>query len=146
MCHVAAWSVSDKADCPGCLFRGDLFVELDESGRIVGSAIINQIQVKDAYVHGAWLRDSEDDDVMVLHTLAISPRASSRGWGKKFVAFYEEYAKKKGCHDLRMDTNERNLRARAMYRSLGYREIGCVPTVFNGIAGVNLVLIEKVLE
>ena len=42
-----------------------------------------------------------------------------------------------------MDTNARNEAARAMYRKLGYREIGIVPTVFNGIEGVQLVLLEK---
>jgi len=42
-----------------------------------------------------------------------------------------------------MDTNSRNLRARAMYKKLGYREIGIVPCVFNGIEGVQLVLLEK---
>ena len=30
-----------------------------------------------------------------------------------------------------------------MYKRLGYQEIGIVPTSFNGIPGVNLVLIEK---
>lgn len=44
-----------------------------------------------------------------------------------------------------MDTNERNSRARAMYVKLGYKEIGIVPTVFNGIPGVGLVLLEKAL-
>ena len=42
-----------------------------------------------------------------------------------------------------MDTNERNKRARAMYSKLGYKEAGIVPTVFNGIEGVGLVLLEK---
>ena len=42
-----------------------------------------------------------------------------------------------------MDTNERNEKARAMYRKLGYREAGIIPTVFNGIPGVGLVLLEK---
>ena len=45
-----------------------------------------------------------------------------------------------------MDTNERNARARTMYRALGYEEIGIAPTVFNSIPGVNLVLLEKKLE
>ena len=31
-------------------------------------------------------------------------------------------------------------------RPAGYREIGIVPTVFNGIPGVGLVLLEKNLE
>jgi ribosomal protein S18 acetylase RimI-like enzyme len=42
-----------------------------------------------------------------------------------------------------MDTNVRNERARTMYRKLGYKEIAIVPTVFNGIPNVQLVLLEK---
>ena len=44
-----------------------------------------------------------------------------------------------------MDTNVKNARAREMYKKLRYKEIGVIPTVFNGIEGVNLVLLEKKL-
>ena len=47
--------------------------------------------------------------------------------------------------ELRIDTNARNVAARAMYKKLGYKEIGIVPTVFNGIPDVQLVLLEKYL-
>ena len=33
---------------------------------------------------------------------------------------------------------ERNLVARSLYKELGYHEEGVIPTVFNGIEGVNL--------
>ena len=62
------------------------------------------------------------------------------------MEFYEEYAREQGCLYLRMDTNERNTVARAMYRGMGYREAGIVPCVFNGIPGVNLVCLEKKLR
>jgi len=62
------------------------------------------------------------------------------------VAFYEQYALQNGCFYLRMDTNARNTRARALYKSLGYTEPDIVPCVFNGIPGVQLVLLEKKLE
>ncbi|MDO5541032.1 MAG: GNAT family N-acetyltransferase [Eubacteriales bacterium] len=123
------------------LQRGDLFAAEDD-GRLVGTAIINRQQV-DVYKEGKWQYPASDDEVMVLHTLVISPKVSGKGYGKKFVRFYEQYALKNGCSCLRMDTNERNLRARAMYRKLGYNEIGTVPCVFNGIEGVGLVLLEK---
>ena len=123
------------------LVRGDLFVA-EANGRIVGAAIINQIQV-DAYAGAAWQYDAPDDEVMVLHTLVISPQEAGKGYGKAFVAFYEEYALLHGCPYLRMDTNEKNTRARAMYKGLGYAEIGIAPCVFNGIDGVQLVLLEK---
>ena len=120
---------------------GELFVET-EDGRVIGAAIINQKQV-DVYSEGNWQYPAQDNEVMVLHTLVISPSESGKGYGRKFVGFYEQYALSNGCHYLRMDTNARNKAARAMYRKLGYREIGIVPTVFNGIEGVQLVLLEK---
>ena len=126
------------------LDRDDLFV-MTENGRVVGAAIINQAQCE-GYETGAWQDPASDDEVMVLHTLVISPHAARRGFGRAFVAYYEDYARKAGCRYLRMDTNEKNSRARAMYKQLGYREIGVIPTVFNGIEGVSLVLLEKKLS
>lgn len=68
------------------------------------------------------------------------------GIGSGFVKFYENYAGKCGCSVLRMDTNEKNSAARRMYAKLGYIESDMVPCVFNGIDGVNLVLLEKKLQ
>ena len=130
-----------RATAEAALGRDDLFV-MEEGGRVIGAAIINQIQV-DVYALGYWQYPAPEDEVCVLHTLVISPEASRRGLGKAFVRFYEDYALAHGCRELRMDTNERNAAARAMYRKLGYRETGIVPTVFNGIPDVRLVLLEK---
>ena len=132
-----------EATARAALVRDDLFV-LEHDGKVVGSAIINQSQC-DGYERADWQYPAEDCEVMVLHTLTISPQAAGKGCGKAFVAFYEQYAREQGCKYLRMDTNVKNARARAMYEKLGYREIGVIPTVFNGIEGVNLVLLEKVL-
>lgn len=123
------------------LRRGDLIVA-EEDGVIVGTAIINQLQV-DVYENAGWQYEAPNAEVMVLHTLVISPKAARKGYGTAFVKFYEEYALSQGCPYLRMDTNARNTQARALYRKLGYREIGIVPCVFNGIDGVQLVLLEK---
>ena len=123
--------------------RGDLFV-LEDNGKIAGTAIINQLQC-DGYETAVWEYPAADHEIMVLHTLVIDPAEAKRGFGKAFVSFYEDYARQKGCRFLRMDTNVKNARARAMYKRLGYQEIGVIPTVFNGIEGVNLVLLEKKL-
>lgn len=125
------------------LERDDLFVE-ELDGIVVGTAIINQLQV-DAYAGAPWKYEAQDDQVMVLHTLVIDPQASDHGLGRTFVAFYEQYAKEHDCPYLRMDTNIRNTRARAFYQKLGYKEIAVVPCLFNGLTGVKLVLLEKKL-
>ncbi len=133
-----------KATAEEALIREDLFVA-ESDGEIVGTAIINQIQV-DSYKDGKWQYEAKDNEVMVLHTLVISPKEGKKGYGKEFVGFYEKYAASNDCPYLRMDTNAKNERARAMYKKLGYNEIGIVPCVFNGIPKVGLVLLEKKLD
>ena len=125
------------------LERGDLFVMLDD-GNVVAAAVINQTQVYE-YKDAAWKHAAEDREVMVLHCLVVDPLEGGKGYGRAFVAFYEDYARRHGCPVLRMDTNRRNARARKMYAGLGYREIGIVPCDFNGISGIELVLLEKPL-
>ena len=132
-----------RATAEAALQRGDLFV-MEENNQIYGSALINQIQV-DVYEGAPWEHDVPPDQVCVLHTLVIDPAVQHRGLGRAFLEYYEDYARAHGCCYLRIDTNARNERARAMYKKLGYREIAVVPTVFNGIPDVNLVLLEKYL-
>ena len=125
--------------------RDDLFVYENEEKFVESSEIINKNQV-DVYKIGKWKHKADDDKVMVLHTLTVDPSSSHRGIGRKCVEFYENYAKKNNCVELRIDTNEKNIIARQFYKKIGYEEIGIVPTVFNGIPNVNLVLLEKYLE
>lgn len=125
------------------LSRDDLFVMVDE-GKIVAAAVINQIQV-DEYKYAAWKHSVKDNEVMVLHCLVVDPFQKKKGYGKAFVAFYENYAKQHNCVALRMDTNARNTRARNLYQKLEYEEIGIVKCVFNGIPDVQLVCLEKYL-
>ncbi len=133
-----------KATAEAALERDDLFV-VEKDGEVLGSGIINRIQV-DGYAQAQWEHEADEEQVCVLHTLTVSPRAGRMGLGTQFVAFYEAYARANGCFELRIDTNERNLVARKMYRKLGYKEIAIVPVVFNGIPDVNLVLLEKYLK
>ena len=133
-----------RATATAALDRDDLFV-LCEDGLVRGTAIINQIQV-DVYAGAPWQYEAPDERVCVLHTLVIHPAAKGRGLGRAFVAFYENYARARNCPALRIDTNARNSIARAFYKGLGYREIAVVPTTFNGIPGIDLVLLEKHLE
>ena len=121
----------------------DMFV-LEKDGKIVACGRINYEQV-DCYAAGNWQYDAAPDQVMVLHTLVVDPAESRNGYGSQFLHQYEAYATANNCPYLRLDTNARNVRARAFYQKHGYREIGSVPCVFNGIAGVELILLEKKL-
>lgn len=121
--------------------RGDMYVA-EMGGSVIAAGIINQIQV-DVYADCEWKWIAPDDDVSVLHTLVVDPSACGQGIGPAFVKFWEDLARESDCSVLRLDTNAKNTRAREMYAKLGYTESAVVPTVFNGIPGVDLVLIEK---
>jgi len=124
--------------------KNELFV-LEEGGRVLAAAGINREQMPE-YASCQWAYNVPDCEVMVIHTLVVDPDSSGCGIGSKFVRFYEELALKCDCHYLRMDTNEKNAAARALYKKLGYNEQGVIPCVFNGIDGVQLVCLEKKLE
>ncbi len=126
------------------LERDELFVLVD-GGVVAASARINQSQGEE-YRRAAWKTDAPDEEVMVLHTLAVDPELRGKGYGTRFVNFYEKYARERGCPYLRIDTNEINAVARRLYARLGYSEADIVPCVFNGIPDVNLVCLEKTLE
>ena len=134
----------EKETALNALCRDDLFV-IEENNRIVGSAILNKIQV-DVYAKADWQYKANSSEVMVMHTLAVDPEMKHRGYGKSLIRFYEDYALKNNCPYLRMDTIDINFVARRLYQSMGYKEIGIMPCVFNGLEGTNLVLLEKCLK
>ena len=126
------------------LERGDMYVA-EYDGKVAATGIINRTQVN-VYLDCDWEYKASDDKVCVLHTLAVDPEVRGLGIGPAFVRFYEETGKAWGCEVLRIDTNARNRMARKMYAKLGYIETDIVPTVFNGIRDVDLVLMEKRIE
>lgn len=132
-----------RATAEAALERNDLYVA-EQDGAVVGTAILNHLQ-GDEYIDAPWQFAADDDHVLVMHTLVIDPAAKSHGIGTAFAQFYERTAREQGCTALRIDTNKRNIAARRLYAKLGYKEIAIVPCQFNGIPGVELVLLEKAL-
>ncbi|MGN0282923.1 MAG: GNAT family N-acetyltransferase, partial [Prevotella sp.] len=120
-----------KSTAEEALGRDDLFV-YEKDGAVLGSAIINRQQL-DCYGKAKWTIKAEDKDVMVLHTLTISPSSARNGIGHEFVSFYEEYARNNHATVLRIDTQEQNTVARRFYAKLGFKETDIIKTPFQGL-------------
>lgn len=123
------------------LAEGSLYVaELE--GEIVATGRINQTQGEE-YAAGRWSEDVPPEQVLVLHTMMVAPEYQGRGIARFIVSEYAAMARQMGCTWLRLDTNRINAPARALYRKLGFREVGEVLCNFCGLPDVCLVLLEK---
>ncbi len=123
-------------------FASESLYVLEEDGQVLAVGRIDRNQLP-AYADADWMFPASDEEVLVLHTLVVDPAAKGQGRGRAFMHFYEDAANTLGCKCLRIDTNVRNLRARRLYQSLGYREAGIIPCTFNGLEGVQLLCLEK---
>ena len=121
----------------------ELYV-LEEDGEVLSAMRINRVQ-DPAYAQASWHFPAPDGQVLVMHTLVVSPRGKGRGYGARMEAYFEQCAREQNASVLRIDTNARNAFARGFYRRLGFREAGVVPCSFNGIPDVHLVCLEKAL-
>ena len=111
-----------RATAQAALDDGALFV-LEDDGVLVAAGRIDQVQVP-VYAQVPWQYAAPPEQVLVLHTLVVDPTIAGHGYGTQFVRFY----------------------ARRLYARLGFREAAIVPCTFNGIAGVELVCLEKRLD
>lgn len=73
------------------------------------------------------------DDLAHLNLLAVDPGHRRRGVGRRLVTWLEESALTAGTFIIGLELRAQNEAARAFYRSLGYRELGCVPGYYQGI-------------
>ena len=80
-----------------------------------------------------WLLDEEDvpvamivlednDDHVHIFSIAVEPSAQSSGFGRRLLAFAEEFARKSGHDHLTLVTNARMERNIGIYKRAGYSE------------------------
>ena len=116
----------------------------EENGTIFAAVNLNGIQLPE-YDRIPWQFEARSEQVMVIHTLVISPRFSGRGKAREMVAFCEEEGRRQGKTVMRLDTYEGNHPANAMYPKLGYRFAGHARFLFQGFLDEVLNCYEKQL-
>lgn len=124
----------------------DLYVMTDSEWgeEIVASAVINHNPLPE-YKAGRWFQPDSYDRILILHTLVVNPVHMHKGYATAFVEYFEQLGRDSGCDRVRLDTQAIDIPARRLYHKLGYVEADRVGCEFKGIAGIDLVLIEKML-
>lgn len=101
---------------------GSMYV-FEENGEILASVIIDGRQPAE-YGGVSWTCAAAEDEVFVIHTLCVSPRAAGRGVGTAAVRFAAEMGRQNSKKTVRLDTGVRNLPAVRLYEKLGFHRAG----------------------
>ena len=73
------------------------------------------------------------EDVAHLNLLAVDPAHRRRGIARALVRWLEETALTAGTFIIGLELRAGNEPARALYRALGYRELGQIPGYYQGV-------------
>jgi ribosomal protein S18 acetylase RimI-like enzyme len=94
---------------------------LSKNREIVGIVIINEKQ------NSGWEKinwNYNNENILVVHSLAINTKYQKQGYGKYLLKFCEIFAKENGYKLIRLDTYSGNEGANKLYRNEGYEKAG----------------------
>ena len=94
-----------------------------ENGQIVGAMAVTMYQGDD-YHPIEWLQSLKDNEVAVIHILAVSPDYQGKGIGTMMISESIRLAKTNGMKGIRLDALASNTPAHKIYRNLGFEYRG----------------------
>lgn len=101
---------------------GNMYV-FDEAGDILASVIIDSCQPAE-YETVPWNCNAGTGEVVVMHTLCVSPQAGGRGIGAGAVRLAVDLGRKNGKKTIRLDTGKQNIPAIKLYEKMGFHKAG----------------------
>ena len=107
-------AVAEEALAAECLYVARL------EGEVAGTVTLNHAEPP-AYAAAAWKISQE---AAVVHTLAVHPRYFRSGVGRALMEYAVAWAGAQNCRAVHLDTYEKNMPAKALYESLGFRFCG----------------------
>lgn len=132
-----------RADAQEGLDAGELYVA-ERGGEVVGTMICLHRQ-GEVYRSVQWAVEY-DVPVMVMHVVAVHPRAFGSGVGEALMAHAQQLAREQGLRAIRLDTYEKNLPAARLYERCGFQRRGRVDLGLEETTGLKwFFAYEKVL-
>ena len=107
----------------------NLFV-LKVNAEIAGSIILNH-EPEAAYSQATWGIEADYNDIIVIHTLVVSPKYMKHGVGKRLMDFARTYSVKEAIKTIRLDVSIHNTPAISLYENCGYKYLETVDLGLN---------------
>lgn len=103
--------------------RQGMMYYTEEGGSITAAVAVTPYQTDD-YHETDWQTELNDDEVAVVHILAVNPRFRNCGLAKSIMKDVCSLAKSMGLKAVRLDALACNLPAHRLYESLGFQKRG----------------------
>ena len=125
MATYARWSKGKHPTVEGIrayINEGSMYL-YRENDTIIGAMAVTMYQGED-YHSIEWVRQVGDDEVAVIHILAVSPDKQGEGIGSEMIREAIRMALSKGMKAIRLDALASNKPAHRIYERLGFEYRG----------------------
>ena len=125
MATYARWSKGKHPTIEGIrayINEGSMYLYRN-NGKIVGAMAVTMYQSEDYHAID-WSQQVADDEVAVIHILAVSPDSQGKGIGSEMIREAIRMAKSKGMQAIRLDALASNTPAHKIYERLGFEYRG----------------------
>ena len=102
--------------------KGSMYLYREQDG-IAGALVVTPYQGEDYHAID-WQQQVADDQVAVIHLVAVSPDKQGAGLGAEMVRSAIELARADGMKAIRLETTASNTPAHRFYERLGFRYRG----------------------
>ena len=110
--------------------NGSLYV-FEEDNKILASVILDNKQPPE-YKKASWITRADSGQVMVIHTLCVSPEKARVGIGSAVLDFAKKLAKETDCITIRLNTTATNTHAKYFYEKNGFIVASSQKILLNG--------------
>lgn len=123
---------------------GELWVA-EKDSRMVAAMVLNS-ECNPGYAQVDWQISCDPDEVLIIHTLGVSPGVQGQGVGKAMVQLAADIARRQGCKCMRLDVIDTNPAAGDFYAALGFCFRGRFELDYPGSVCTNFDLYELPLH
>ncbi len=119
---------------------GEFFVGT-ENGELIAAMILNHACAPE-YQKISWQPEAKEEEVILLHALAVHPLHTGKGHAKEMVRFAMDYGRRARQKAIRLDVLKGNAAAEKLYAGMGFRLAGSVQMFYEDTGWSDFLLYE----
>ena len=96
-----------------------------ENHQIVASMVFNH-DYNEGYRHVKWSIDVSDEQLYVVHILAVHPDYMNQGYARKMLEYVIDHAKKNHMRTIRLDILQGHIPAKKSYTKIGFKYVDTI--------------------